>query len=108
MLNCYNMKTASGQTPNNYHDPDFKNRFYAGQKVICVRGRPQTGFDKGKEYIVSSYEYKKNPVNGLYFWYVGIVGTHEWLNPTIFVANLENFQAMAYERVLELEKISEN
>lgn len=96
------------QIANNYHDPEFKNRFYAGQKVICVRGRPQTGFDKGKDYMVSSYEYKANPVNGLYFWYVGIVGSHDWLCPTIFVASLENFQEMAYERILELEKISQN
>lgn len=97
------------QTANNYHDPEFKHRFYAGQKVICVRGRPQTGFDKGKDYIVSSYEYKMNPARlGLWFWYVGIVGSHEWLCPTIFVGSLENFKAIAFERVLELEAASEN
>lgn len=96
------------QIPNNYHDPEYKHRFYAGQKVICVHGRPHTGFDKDKEYTVSSYRYEMNPVNGMYFWYVGIVGAHEWLRPTIFIAKLESYEAISFERVCELETSSVN
>lgn len=92
----------------NFYDPEYKDRFYEGQTVICVRGRPKTGFNKGQLYKVSSYEYKMNPVNGRYFWYVGIVGYHEWLNPTIFVAYIENMQAITFEKICEVEKMSEN
>jgi hypothetical protein len=73
--------------------------FYAGQKVICIDGYPNTGFTLGKEYIVSSYEHKMNPVNGLWFWYIGIVGYHDWLRPSIFAPIIPPIQNVTFEKI---------
>jgi hypothetical protein len=73
--------------------------FYPGQTVVCIDGFPKTGFEKDKEYIVSSYEYKMNPVNGLWFWYIGIVGYHEWLRPSIFAPIIHPVQNVTFEKI---------
>lgn len=82
--------------------------FYAGQKVICVDGKPKTGFNKDEIYEVSSYEYKMNPVNGLRFWYIGIVGSHEWLRPSIFAPIIPPVQNVTFEKITTDNPISIN
>lgn len=73
--------------------------FYAGQTVVCIDGYPRTGFTEGEHYTVSSYEYKMNPVNGLWFWYIGIVGYHEWLRPSIFAPVIPPVQNVTFEKI---------
>jgi hypothetical protein len=82
--------------------------FYAGQTVVCIDGFPNTGFKKDKEYIVSSYEYKMNPVNGLWFWYIGIVGYHDWLRPSIFAPIVPPVQNVTFEKITTEIPISIN
>ena len=73
--------------------------FYAGQSVICIDGYPKTGFKEGQIYTVSSYEYKMNPVNGLFFWYIGIVGYHTWLRPSIFAPIVPPIEVVTFEKI---------
>lgn len=73
--------------------------FFAGQSVICVDGKPKTGFNKDEIYTVSSYEYKMNPVNSRWFWYIGIVGYHEWLRPSIFAPIIPPVQNVTFEKI---------
>ena len=82
--------------------------FYEGQTVICIDGYPKTGFEEGAQYTVSSYEYKMNPVNGLWFWYIGIVGFHEWLRPSIFVPIISPMEKVVFEKITEDCPISIN
>lgn len=80
-----------------------ENAFYPGQRVVAVDAIAGSYFKNGNEYIVSSYAYKMNPVNGLWFWYIGIVGSHDWLRPGIFAPIPESFIAITLEKVLENE-----
>lgn len=82
--------------------------FYPGQTVVCVNGFPKTGFIEGQPYTVSSYEYKMNPVNGLWFFYLGIVGHHDWLRPSIFAPIIPPVQAVTFEKITEDIPVSVN
>ena len=92
----------------NNNDPNEIPLFYAGQKVVCIDGYPKTGFEEGEEYIVSSYEYKMNPVNGLWFWYIGIIGYHEWIRPSIFAPIISPMQEVSFEKITSQNPISVN
>lgn len=76
--------------------------FHVGQVVIAVDAYPMSHIKNGNEYIVSSWEFKMNPVNGLWFWYIGIEGIHDWLRPGIF-APKPKFKRITLSEVLETE-----
>ena len=58
-------------------------RFYPTQKVVAVDAMCGSKIKNGEIYTVSSYHYSES-AKGKFFWYIGIVGIHEWLRPSIF------------------------
>lgn len=87
--------------------------FYAGQKVIAVDAYPQSKFKNGEIYIVSSCHLSINPANGKGpFAYVGIIGHHDWLRPSIFAPYLElKASIMTFEQIQKykpLERLINN
>lgn len=83
---------------NNYNE----NSFYVGQDVIAVDAMPGSSIKNGQDYVVSSWEFRINPVNGLSFWYIGVYGNHIWLRPGIF-APKPKFEVITLSAVLENE-----
>lgn len=78
--------------------------FYVGQKVLGSDRVPALSkVKKGHPYVISHCEYKMNRVNGLWFWYVGIPGHHDWLAPYLFVPVEEKFEPITLEKILEEE-----
>lgn len=78
--------------------------FYAGQLVVGSGIYPGSRILKGHEYILSSCEYRMNPVNGLWFWYVGVVGHYDWMSPKLFVQKDQEFKEIEFSEVLAIEK----
>lgn len=83
-------------------------RFYPTQKVVAVDAMQNSTIKNGQIYTVSSYHYSQssNPLaKGKFFWYIGIVGIHEWLRPSIF-APLEDMPPIAEELSFYLEYVN--
>lgn len=90
--------------------------FYVGQRVVAVDAASGSQFKNGQNYIVSAVEYKlgnpHHPIGRVtYYWYVGIIGFADggaYYRPAIFAPIQENFEAITFEKINELEKTSVN
>lgn len=96
---------------------DLMPPFYVGQKVVGSDYCPDGScIKKGVEYIINSCHYCQSPnpiANGKYFWYVGVYGYPQfdfggkgWLSPRLFSPIQEGFSEITFEKIIELEKIS--
>lgn len=84
------------------------NKFYKGQAVIAVDAITGSRIKNGQLYTVANYEYRMNPVNGLWFYYIDIVGHGSWLRPSIFAPYFPPMQAITFEKITEENPVSVN
>jgi len=95
------------------NDPDTGYApFYVGQKVIGsdFAGEVGSGIKKGKQYIITACHYSYCSNGNNFYWYCGISHNprENWLTPKLFSPIEENFQAITFEKINELEVVSEN
>jgi hypothetical protein len=79
--------------------------FYIGEKVIAIDAIQGSIIKNGSIYEIYSCEYEQ--CNGNWYWYVGVIGSHKWLRPSIF-APLHTVELMCFEKINESTPIHAN